>query len=382
MSVTTSSELAIAAAWYAKHGFPVFPCKPRAKEPLTAHGFRDATTVQARIAAWWQKWPDANIAMPTGAASGLLAVDIDPRNGGDGSLGELKAKHGRLPDTAEQITGGGGRHIIFRHPGVTVPKELAAGIDLKGDGGYIVLAPSIHPSGNPYRWDGIGGREALLHPAEIPSWLTERIRAAHNGGGRAEPPAAIAEKWLPGNRNNVLTSLAGTMRVRGMSQGAIEAALLAENAARCLPPLGGAEVKAIAASASRYEPARAPFSRLSRFSRNENEPQNDTREWPAPLGREAVYGLAGEFVRLVGPETEADDASLLFSFLVTMGSIIGRGPYYQVGGDRHYTNLFAVLVGESAKARKGTSWGEVRRFVELLDECWCKQRVASGLSSG
>jgi len=108
----------------------------------------------------------------------------------------------------------------------------------------------------------------------------------------------------------------------------------------------------------------------------------DSREWPAPLAPEAFQGLAGEFVQLIGPETEADDAALLFSFLVTMGSIIGRGPYYQVGGDRHYTNLFNVIVGETAKARKGMSWGEVRRFAELVDEDWCKQRVAGGLSSG
>jgi hypothetical protein len=108
----------------------------------------------------------------------------------------------------------------------------------------------------------------------------------------------------------------------------------------------------------------------------------NVRAWPAPLGAEAFQGLAGEFVRLVGPETESDYASLLFSFLVAMGSIIGRGPYYRVGGDRHYTNLFTVIVGKTSKARKGMSWGEVRRFAELVEEQWCKKRVAGGLSSG
>jgi hypothetical protein len=107
-----------------------------------------------------------------------------------------------------------------------------------------------------------------------------------------------------------------------------------------------------------------------------------TREWPAPLAPEAFQGLAGEFVQLVRPETEADEAALLFSFLVAAGSIIGRGPHFQVGGDRHYTNLFMVIVGQTAKARKGMSWGEVRRFTELVDDQWCKQRVAGGLSSG
>ena len=153
----------------------MFPCKPHAKEPLTEHGFKDATTDQKRIKAWWQKWPHANIAIPTGAASGLLAADIDPRNGGNESLAELQAKHGRLPDTAEQSTGGGGRHFVFRDLGVPLPKALAAGIDLKGDGGYIVVAPSIHPSGKQYQWVGTEVRNALLSPAEMPNWLKECI---------------------------------------------------------------------------------------------------------------------------------------------------------------------------------------------------------------
>src|ERR1700675_1355070 len=104
MKIPGLSDLQSAAAWYAEHGFPVFPCSPRAKEPLTEHGFKDASTDQKRITAWWQRWPQPNIAMPTGAASGLLAVDIDPRNGGDKSLDELSTEYGLLPDTAKQVT--------------------------------------------------------------------------------------------------------------------------------------------------------------------------------------------------------------------------------------------------------------------------------------
>jgi hypothetical protein len=112
------------------------------------------------------------------------------------------------------------------------------------------------------------------------------------------------------------------------------------------------------------------------------QPSIAVSDWPAPLAPEAFVGLAGEFVQLVGPESEADPASLLFSFLVTVGTIIGRGPYYQVGGDRHYTSLFAVIVGETAKSRKGMSWGEVRRLAALVDEGWSQSRIAGGLSSG
>src|ERR1017187_7175992 len=207
------------ALWYAENGIPVFPLpsatggrcscgKPRCsnpgKHPRTEHGFKNATTDPHQIGAWWQKWPEANIGMPTGAASGLLAVDVDPRNGGDSSLDELQAKHGQLPKTAEQITGGGGRHIVYRHRGGSVPKNLAHGIDLKGDGGYIVLAPSIHASGNRYQWDGVDGAKAILDPAEPPRWLVEYITAARSDG-RAEGKTAAGDKWRVGERNDKLT---------------------------------------------------------------------------------------------------------------------------------------------------------------------------------
>ena len=246
-----------AALWYAAHGFPVFPCKPQAKEPLTRHGFKDATTDEVRVAAWWRQWPDANIGIPTGTASGLVAVDIDPRNGGDDSLDELRSKHGRFPDTAEQMTGGGGRHIIFRNPGVRMPKTLAPGIDLKGDGGYIVVAPSIHPSGNRYEWDGIDGENALLKPADAPAWLLERARD-RRGSARAAV-ATDAVKWRPGERNTKLTSLAGSLRRRGLALEAIERELLRENHRRCDPPLESPEVRRIASSIMRYSANGAGF---------------------------------------------------------------------------------------------------------------------------
>jgi hypothetical protein len=141
------------ALGYAERGTPVFPCKPGGKKPLTRHGFKDATTDPKQVREWWTRWPDANIGVPTGATTGLLVVDIDPRNGGEDSWSALRAGN-TIPKTAKQNTGGGGRHIIFRHPGGKVPKALAPGIDLKCDGGYIIVEPSVHASGKRYRWKG------------------------------------------------------------------------------------------------------------------------------------------------------------------------------------------------------------------------------------
>src|ERR1035437_8572538 len=86
-----------AALDYAAHGVPVFPCGPRAKEPITEHGFKDATTDDSQVREWWTKWPLANIGIPTGAVSGIVALDIDP--GGDESLADLRRQYGPPPET-------------------------------------------------------------------------------------------------------------------------------------------------------------------------------------------------------------------------------------------------------------------------------------------
>lgn len=110
-------------------------------------------------------------------------------------------------------------------------------------------------------------------------------------------------------------------------------------------------------------------------------PKSTAREWPAPLEDAALHGVVGEFVRLTAPHTEGDPAAILVQFLVAFGSSIGRGPFVRREADQHGTNLFAVVVGNTAKARKGTSWGQARRPFELADESW-GARVMPGLSSG
>lgn len=111
-------------------------------------------------------------------------------------------------------------------------------------------------------------------------------------------------------------------------------------------------------------------------------PTKAANAWPGPPAMEAFYGLAGEWVRMLDPHTEADRVAVLIQFLVAFGSALNRGPHCVVESDVHACNLFAVLVGESAKARKGTSWGHVRRLFRIVDETWATRRIATGLSSG
>lgn len=107
-----------------------------------------------------------------------------------------------------------------------------------------------------------------------------------------------------------------------------------------------------------------------------------TGRWPSPPTAEAFHGLVGDFMRLVEPHTEADTAALLISLLVAFGNVIGRSAHFRAEADRHYTNLFGVLVGQSSKARKGSSFGQIRRALELIDPYWASDRIQSGLSSG
>src|SRR5262249_21348750 len=96
----------------------------------------------------------------------------------------------------------------------------------------------------------------------------------------------------------------------------------------------------------------------------------------------AYHGLAGDVVRAIEPHTEADPVALLMQFLAAAGNIVGRCAFYQVEGTRHHPNLFSVLVGESSKARKGTSWDRVADILRIADDRWFHERVKSGLSTG
>jgi len=108
-------------------------------------------------------------------------------------------------------------------------------------------------------------------------------------------------------------------------------------------------------------------------------PPADT--WPAPLGEEAYHGIVGDIVRAISPHTEADEAALLVQLLVAAGNCIGRTPHFMAEADYHALNLYAVLVGDSSKGRKGTSWGHIRRIFERVDAAWVP-RIMDGLSSG
>lgn len=161
---------------YAGAGFAIFPCQgkvPCIPSEEGGQGHRDATTDLDTIRAWWERWPDANIGLACDERSGLLAIDVDPRNGGDVELAALIAAHGPFPPTPHQLTGGGGDHYLFKHPGGNLTATLCKGVDVKSRG-YIIAAPSqCAGHARPYMWDDAAGLE--LEPAELSWWVRNLI---------------------------------------------------------------------------------------------------------------------------------------------------------------------------------------------------------------
>jgi DnaB-like helicase N terminal domain len=123
------------------------------------------------------------------------------------------------------------------------------------------------------------------------------------------------------------------------------------------------------------------FAGLQRGRNHRQEPPPSVPQWPEPLHADAYHGLAGDLVRAIAPQSEADPVGLLLQVLVGFGNMAGRGPYIAVEGDQHHTNEYAVLVGISSIARKGTSWGRVRGVLETTDEFWVGDCILSGLEA-
>lgn len=246
-----------AALRYAEWGYPVFPCAPGTKFPLTEHGFHDASVDGEQIQRWWTDNPSANIGIAT---QGLMVIDID----GDQNpwLADDRERYVELATGPMAITPRGGSHRVFRQPNGKswrcTEGRLAPKVDTRADGGYIVAPPSIVNGGSAYQW--VHGLELDVPPDRLPEpppWLAEQLdRLATETptlGDVATGESGVNE--IPtGQRNATLARLGGNMRRVGMSQAEIAAALLCANADRCVPPLAPREVERIAASIARYAP--------------------------------------------------------------------------------------------------------------------------------
>lgn len=198
--------------------------------------------------AGWRKLRPVGLAVITGAISGIIVLDSD------GPAGEESLRGRALPPTPTVLTGGGGVHRYYRHPGGRMPNAVRlgglAGVDLRGDGGYVVAPPSLHPSGRRYEW------APSLSPADIPvadppAWLLDLLHHAPAADRPGRPAGATApDEWRrlvagvdEGARNESVARLAGHLLRRYVDPYVGLDLCLAWNEARCRPPLEAAEVE-------------------------------------------------------------------------------------------------------------------------------------------
>lgn len=229
---------------YLARGWSVLPLRAGDKRPLIAwEQLQNARPTAEQVADWFRRWPSANIGIVTGEISNLIVLDIDPKHGGDTSLERLERRFGPLPETIEVATGGGGRHLYFAHPGGMIRNRtgMAQGIDLRGDGGYIVAPPSIHPSGHPYAWaEGRSPDDVML--AALPRWLLMPSSSGRARRSVADWRQLVREGVPEGQRNSTIASFAGHLLWHQVDPEVVLELLLAWNRMRCRPPLDDAEV--------------------------------------------------------------------------------------------------------------------------------------------
>ena len=176
----SSGSIRSAALAHARAGRPVFPCGPD-KRPLVASGFKVASTDVYQVRDWWHQWPSALIGMPTGPLSGVWVLDVDVHDGapGEDSLFALLQAHGKLPDTVEALTASGGRHLYFRwdakRPVRNSAGKLGEGLDVRGEGGYVIVPPSRLPDGRAYEWEGSSDPADGVRAAAAPDWLLDLV---------------------------------------------------------------------------------------------------------------------------------------------------------------------------------------------------------------
>jgi len=365
-----------AALAYASKSVAVFPvwdvedgrcgcrdpeCKSPGKHPITScapAGFENATADEATIRRWWQQFPHANVATPTGGW--CVVLDVDPRHGGDDALAELERVHGPLPETAEVVTGGGGRHVYFERPAVPIRNsagKVGPGLDIRGEGGYVLLPPSRHISGGIYL-DEIVHPLFDTRPAPMPQWLVTLASATPTNNG---PMPRTADEWRAklagapeGQRRSVALEIAGHYLGLRLAREEVEQILL-NYARQCAPPFPEREARELVRDLARRD---------RRKHRIIAPPQAAEPSVTAAPPAERPYSFtpvvpAGHFladyIAYGASRTDAayelhEAAGLVLLAAATPNVRAMLAPYPGGLG----TNLYVLCIGDSTHSRKST----------------------------
>lgn len=384
--MSTPDRLTIGWWMVQKRGFSIIPVEPRGKRPVTTwKAFQLTHPSLDNLQSWLRTDSSRNLGIVCGAISGVVVIDCD-------SPAAIVWADGHLPATPMRTITARGEHRFYRHPGSPVSNaahirtgdgELA--LDIRGDGGYVVAPGSIHESGFIYTragtWPPVDQLPMFNHAwiAETPPPDAERATDRETLLARVREYLLEVPPAIQGTGGDVHTYRLCCKLVRGFALTDDEAFdLLQPWNARCQPRWSDAELRDKLFNARTYgdEPIGG-----RRDAPRPGDPVAPPRTplWPAPLGRQAYSGLLGDIVQTIAPETESDPVGLLLQMLVMLGNIIGRSAHFVVEACSHYLNEFVLLVGNTSKARKGTSFEYGERLFQVLDPHWMR---VSGLSSG
>jgi hypothetical protein len=394
------------ARWWLNAGFHPIPIPHRQKRPVLEN-WPALRLTETELAHHFNE-QSQNVGIILGDEHGAADVDLD-------CVESVAAAALLLPET-HLIFGRPSKrasHYIYRiDPPIpslkltdpTRPKDTATIIELRctkkdGSVGFQTVVPdSTHESGEHIRFDGAGHRLATNIDARVLSSAVMRVGAA----------ALFARHWpgQNGGRHDAFLSLAGALaRAQWKEQEAIaflfaiyhilwgaqadHAACASEVQTTFAKHAANGEATGIPKLKElvKEKAVDAALRWLGLEHRVETGLTSSESmfahlaPYPKPPSEEAFYGIAGKFVRMVEPHTEADRSVLLILFLVAAGNVLGRNAFVWAGGDKHYGNLFAAVVGPTATGRKGSATSVMRMVFEGIDPSWAK-KIQGGLSSG
>ena len=378
-----------AAHEYVRLGLAVVPIPSGQKSPVL-RGWPNLRIPDSELATYFSNV--SNIGVILGAASGgLVDIDCDVPEAAIAArilLPPTGALHGRL--------GNPGSHYYYFVDPVPSPRKFVTPdgttlLEIRGDGQQTLAPPSVHPSGEVIRWERTSG------PSRVDGRMlvtrVEHIAAA----------ALLARTWpAQGRRNDASNALAGTLLGAGWSEKetedfmeAVATAAKDEESRQRIRNVVSTEGRLMAGKAVTGRPTLSQIvgvvvvnrvgewlNLAHRVAAEQVQTALPVQQWPEPLADEAFYGVAGDIVRAIEPHTESDVAALLVQFLAAFGNVIGRSAHFKVEGDKHFGNLYALIVGATAKGRKGTSWSRIREVCDAVDPSWADGRIQVGLSSG
>ena len=384
-----------------RHGWAVFPLRPKMKEPATEHGFKDASRDPGMVAELWQGRAACNIGLATGAASGVWVLDVDGKRPGAEREGEdegltgpeamaaLEARWGALPETRRVRTSNGGWHAYFRMPAPDSGRRLRnrgklrvegrrSSLDVRATGGYVVLPPSVHPSGAVYEWDG-----SCREVAEAPDWLLDlvapRPMERREVGPLPEVQGEGERRYGSAALRKALERLAGVSRETAHDAVYREAAALGELVAGGCLDAGEVEARlveaAVACGRSEREAMRTVRDGMAKGAENPRRPE--PREWTPRVVRrtEGAMPEAPPWEEPIPGERWADD---------------DPGPVMvEVGEDGEGSVEMAALLSEPPEAvgfaapaepDRMTDLGNARVLVRLSgrDFRWCTAMPGTG----